>query len=67
MRVNEVISRCRTDQPITIHYDYSRRTIAGSTYDIINSEEFRLNGIGDMIVTKIYTYKSDLVLKVVKA
>lgn len=66
MRVNEVISRCRTDQPLVIHYDYDRRTISGSTYDIINKEEFRLNCIGDLIVTKIYTFKSDLVLKAVK-
>ncbi len=67
MRVNEVISRCRTDQPMAIHYDYARRTIAGNTYDIINSEEFRLNGIGNMIVTKIYTFNRDLVLVAVKA
>lgn len=66
MRVNEVIRRCRTDQQMAIHYDYDRRTISGSTYDIINKEEYRLNRVGDMIVTKIYTFKSDLVLKVVK-
>lgn len=65
MRVNEVISRCSTDQPMAIHYD--RRTILGSTYDIINKEEYRLNSVGDMIVTKIYTLKNDLVVKAVKA
>lgn len=67
MRVNEVISRCRTDQPMAIHYDYDRRTISGSTYDIINKDEYRLNSVGDMIVTKIYTFKNDLVVKAVKA
>ena len=67
MRVNEVISRCRTDQQIAIHYDYDRRTISGMIYDVIHKEDYRLNRVGDMIVTKIYTFKSDLVLKVVKA
>lgn len=65
MRVNEVISRCRTDQQIAIHYDYDRRTISGSAYDIINKEDYILNIVGNMIVTKIYTFKSDLVLKAV--
>lgn len=55
-----------TDQPLVIHYDYDKRTISGSTHDIINKEEFRLNCIGDLIVTQIYTFKSDLVLKAVK-
>ena len=64
MRVNEVISRCRTDQQIVIHYD--RRTISGMIYDVIHKEDYRLNRVGDMIVTKIYTFKSDLVIKAVK-
>lgn len=67
MRVNEVFSRCRSDQPMAIHYDYDRRHMSGTVYDIINREEFRLNAVGDMIVTKIYTFKNDLVVKVVKA
>lgn len=62
MRVNEVISRCRTDQQIVIHYDYDRRTISGTTYDIINKEDYILNRVGDMIVTKIYAFKSDLAI-----
>lgn len=66
MRVNEVISRCRTDQPMAIHYDYHRKTISGITYDILNKEDFRLNMVGDMIVTKIYAFKSEIVLEVVK-
>lgn len=66
MRVNEVISRCRTDQQIAIHYDYDRRTISGSIYDIIHKEDYILNSVGDMIVTKIYAFKSDLVIRAVK-
>lgn len=63
MRVNEVISRCRTDQKVLIYYDEYH--IYGRIYDIIDTEEYRENRIGDMIVTKIYTFKSDLVLKAV--
>lgn len=65
MRVNEVISRCRTDQSIIIHYD--NRSIVGSVYEIIDTEEYRLNRVGDMVVTKIISNNSDLWLKVVKA
>lgn len=65
MRVNEVISRCRTDQSIIIHYD--NRSIVGYVYDIISTDEYRLNRVGDMIVTKIISNNSDLWLKVVKA
>lgn len=65
MRVNEIISRCRTDQSIIIHYD--NRSIVGSVYEIIDTEEYRLNRVGDMIVTKIISNKSDLWLKAVKA
>ena len=32
MRVNEVISRCRTDQSVIIHYD--NRSIVGTVYEI---------------------------------
>ena len=65
MRVNEVISRCRTDQSIIIHYD--NRSIVGSVYDIISTDEYRLNRVGDMIVTNISSNNSDLWLKAVKA
>lgn len=65
MRVNEIVSRCRTDQSIIIHYD--DRSIVGTVYDIIDIEEYRLNRVGDMLVTKIGTFKSALLLKVVKA
>lgn len=65
MRVNEVISRCRTDQSVIIHYD--NRSIVGTVYEIIGIEEYRLNRVGDMIVTNISSNKSDLWLKAVKA
>lgn len=65
MRVNEVISRCRTDQSVIIHYD--NRAIVGIVYDIISVEEYRLNRVGDMIVTNISSNNSDLWLKAVKA
>lgn len=65
MRVNEVISRCRTDQSVIIHYD--NRSIVGTVYEIIGIEEYRLNRVGDMIVTNIISNKSDLWLKAVKA
>ena len=64
MRVNEVISRCRTDQSVIIHYD--NRAIVGTVYEIISVEEYRLNRVGDMVVTKISSNNSDLFLKVVK-
>lgn len=65
MRVNEVISRCRTDQSVIIHYD--NRAIVGTVYEIIGVEEYRLNRVGDMIVTNISCNNSDLWLKAVKA
>lgn len=65
MRVNEVISRCRTDQSVIIHYD--NRSIVGTVYEIIGIEEYRLNRVGDMFVTNISSNKSDLWLKAVKA
>lgn len=49
MRVNELICRCRTDQYLSISYNY----INGVLYDIIDSEEYTENRIGDMIVTNI--------------
>ena len=65
MRVNEVISRCRTDQSIIIHYD--NRSIVGTVHEIIDIDEYKLNRVGDMIVTNISSNKSDLWLKAVKA
>lgn len=65
MRVNEIVSRCRTDQSIYIHYD--NRAIVGTVYEIIGVEEYKLNRVGDMLVTKIYAYKSGLFLEAVKA
>lgn len=69
MRVNEVISRCRTDQKVAIHYE--GRYIVGSSYEIIASEEYRNTRIGDMFVTKIgigdYRGTRALYLKAVKA
>lgn len=64
MRVNEVISRCRTDQSVIIHYD--NRSIVGTVYDIIGVEEYRLNRVGDMVVTNISSNNDDLWLKAVK-
>ena len=65
MRVNEVISRCRSDQSVIIHYD--NRSIVCTVYEIISVEEYRLNRVGDMIVTKIICNNSDLWLKAVRA
>lgn len=64
MRVNEVISRCRTDQSIIIHYD--NRAVVGTVYEIIGIEEYKLNKVGDMVVTNISTNNNDLWLKAVK-
>lgn len=65
MRVNEVISRCSTDQSAKIYYE--GKFIEGNVYEIIATEEYRLNKIGDMLVTNINCYNSDLRLKAVKA
>ena len=64
MRVNEVISRCRTDQSIIINYD--NRSIVGTVHEIIGVEEYRLNRVGDMVVTNISSNNDDLWLKAVK-
>lgn len=65
MRVNELISRCRTDQTVIINYD--NRCIVGDLDNILDIEEYRLNRVGDMIVTRIEANKDSLLLKVVKA
>lgn len=53
MRVNEIITRCRTDQETCIHYDSS--VIVGSVYELINTKEYKNYRIGDMLVTTIGT------------
>lgn len=58
MRVNEIISRCRTDQKCLIYYDEYH--IYGRIYDIIDTEEYRENRIGDMLVTKIFAHENEL-------
>lgn len=68
MRVNEVISRCRTNQNIFIQC--GNMHFEGTAYDIINAEEFRLSKIGHYLVTNIgvanYSSRSVLYLKAVK-
>lgn len=69
MRVNEIVSRCRTDQKVAIHYE--GRYIVGSVYEIIATKEYRNTRIGDMLVTRIgidsYRGSTALYLKDVKA
>lgn len=64
MRVNEVLSRCRTNQSVIIHYD--NRCIVGYLHNIIDLEEYRLNRVGDMLITRIGTSKDSLLVKAVK-
>lgn len=63
MRVNEVISRCSTDQKVLIYYDEYH--IYGRIYDIIDNEEYRENRIGDMLVMKILCNENELYMKAV--
>lgn len=65
MRVNEVISRCRPDQSAII--DYEGKFIEGTVFDIIEDPKYQLERIGDMLVTNINSYHSDLILRAVKA
>lgn len=65
MRVNEVISRCRTDQLVQIYYDGIY--IEGTLFEIVANEGYLLNRIGDMIVTGILSDDSYLILRAVKA
>lgn len=65
MRVNEVIRRCRTDQSAIIHYE--GKFIEGTVFEIVEDPLYRLNRIGDMLVTDINSYNSDLILRAVKA
>nr|DAK50543.1 MAG TPA: hypothetical protein [Caudoviricetes sp.] len=63
MRVNEVLSRCRTDQQVLICYDNYH--ICGRVYDIFGTQEFNENRIGEMLVTKISANENELYLKAV--
>lgn len=65
MRVNEVISRCRTDQKVLICYNEYH--IYGRIYDIIDTQEFKENRIGDMLVLHIGSNESELHLKAISA
>lgn len=65
MRVNEVISRCRTDQKVLICYNEYH--ICGRIYDIIDTQEFKENRIGDMLVLHIGSNESELHLKAISA
>ena len=64
MRVNEVISRCRTDQSVQIYYD--GKYIEGTVFEIVKAPTFRLNRICDMLVTNIRSDNSYLILRAVK-
>lgn len=63
MRVNEVISRCRTDQKVLISYDNYH--IYGRVYDILGTQEFKENRIGDMLVMQIANNDNELYIKAV--
>lgn len=65
MRVNEVISRCRTDQSVQIYYD--GKFVEGTVFEIVAIEGYRLNRIGDMLVTGILSDDSYLIIRAVKA
>ena len=63
MRVNEVISRCRTDQKVLISYD--NNYICGRVYDIFDTLEYKENRIGDMLVLQIACNENELYMKAV--
>lgn len=65
MRVNEVITRCRTDQSVNIYFE--GKFIEGTAFELVEDPQYRLTRIGDMIVTNIMSYNNELILKVVKA
>lgn len=65
MRVNEVICRCSTDQKVLIRYDDYH--ICGRVYDILDTEEYMENRIGDMLITRISCIDSELYIRAVKA
>lgn len=63
MRVIELISRCRTDQKVLISYDTYH--ICGRVYDILGTQEFKENRIGDMLVMQIASSEDELYIKAV--
>lgn len=63
MRVNEVISRCRSDQKVLISYD--DYYISGRVYDIFCTLEYKENRIGDMLVMQIASNENELYIKAV--
>ncbi len=65
MRVNEVITRCRTDQAVNIYYE--GKFIEGTVFELVEDPQYRLQRIGDMIVTDIMSCNNDLIIRVVKA
>ena len=65
MRVNEIISRCRTDQSVNIYYE--GKFIEGTVFEIVEDPQYRLKRLGDMIVTNIMSCNNDLIIRVVKA
>lgn len=65
MRVNEVISRCRTEQSLQIYFD--GKYVEGTVFEIVAIEVYRLNRIGDMLVTGIFSDDSYLIIRAVKA
>lgn len=64
MRVNEVITRCRTDQSVNIYYE--GKFIEGTVFELVEDPQYRLQRIGYMIVTDIMSCNNDLILRVVK-
>lgn len=58
IRAIEVNSPSRTDQKVLIYCDEYH--IYGRIYDIIDTEEYRENRIGDMIVIKILAHENEL-------
>lgn len=65
MRVNEVITRCWTDQSVNIYYE--GKFIEGTVFELVEDPQYRLQRIGDMIVTNIMSCNNDLIIRVVKA
>lgn len=63
MRVNEIISRCRTDQKVLISYDEYH--ICGRVHDILDTQEYRENRIGDMLVVQIASNENELYMKTI--
>lgn len=65
MRVNEVISRCRSDQLINIRFN--DKSFIATVYDMSSLTEYRLYKMGDMFVTNISSDNNTLWIKAVRA